>query len=93
MATEKMLQRITGAGKQRDGNHGNYPADFVKEFRTFHRELKDFFNASSLEERLERVRPSTSGEPLQPLLRRANSPLRRANSPLWRWNSPLRLRF
>jgi len=62
VATEAMLLRITGQGNQRDGHYGNYPEDFVREFRLFHRELKDFFNASSLEERLERIRPYVSGE-------------------------------
>jgi phosphoglucan,water dikinase len=63
VATEQMLQRITGQGKQRDGNHGNYPDDFVREFRLFHKELKEFFNASSLEERLEKLRSQVPPTP------------------------------
>ena len=32
----------------------DYPEEFIEEFRIFHRELKDFFNASSVTDRLER---------------------------------------
>mmetsp|Transcript_35593 Transcript_35593/g.67107 ORF Transcript_35593/g.67107 Transcript_35593/m.67107 type:complete len:1330 (+) Transcript_35593:136-4125(+) len=62
VATEQMLQRITGEGDQRSGGWGQYPEDFVREFRIFHKELKEFFNASSLEERLERLGPTVSGD-------------------------------
>lgn len=41
-----LLKRITAP-------NAGYSPDFVKEFREFHRELKEFFNASSLEEQLE----------------------------------------
>jgi len=52
-----MMRAWDVKGPQRDGGHGNYPDDFVHEFRLFHKELKEFFNASSLEERLDRLRP------------------------------------
>ncbi|CAH9136523.1 unnamed protein product [Cuscuta epithymum] len=51
VATELMLERITK-------NHGEYSEAFVEQFRIFHRELKDFFNAASLEEQLESIRES-----------------------------------
>jgi len=58
VATEAMLERITG------GDGGEYPEDFVREFRTFHRELKEFFNATTLDERLEEARPQLQGPDL-----------------------------
>ncbi|XP_010551754.1 PREDICTED: phosphoglucan, water dikinase, chloroplastic-like [Tarenaya hassleriana] len=51
IATEAMLERITK-------NPGEYSADFVEQFRIFHNELKDFFNAGSLTEQLDSVRAS-----------------------------------
>jgi phosphoglucan,water dikinase len=41
----KLLERITAQG-------ANYSADFVEQFRIFHEELKEFFNARSLDDRL-----------------------------------------
>ncbi|KAF3455421.1 hypothetical protein FNV43_RR00046 [Rhamnella rubrinervis] len=41
VATEAMLARITK-------NHGEYSEAFVDQFKIFHHELKDFFNAGSL---------------------------------------------
>ena len=41
-----LLKRITAAD-------AHYPAGFVEEFKKFHEELKEFFNARSLEEQLE----------------------------------------
>ena len=41
----RLLERITAPG-------ANYSAAFVEQFKIFHEELKEFFNASSLEERL-----------------------------------------
>ncbi|KAL2497284.1 Phosphoglucan [Abeliophyllum distichum] len=51
VATEAMLARITK-------NPGEYSEAFVEQFKIFHRELKDFFNAGSLEEQLESIRES-----------------------------------
>ncbi|KAL3634731.1 Phosphoglucan, water dikinase, chloroplastic [Castilleja foliolosa] len=51
VATEAMLARITK-------KPGEYNEAFVEQFRIFHRELKDFFNAASLEEQLESIRAS-----------------------------------
>lgn len=48
MATEELLKRIT-----KSENEG-----FVEEFRVFYSGLKDFFNAGSLIEQLEALRPS-----------------------------------
>jgi phosphoglucan,water dikinase len=41
----KLLERITAPG-------ANYSQDFVEQFRIFHEELKEFFNARSLDDRL-----------------------------------------
>lgn len=51
VATEVLLMRVTKTP-------GEYSEAFVKEFKTFHSELKDFFNAGSLVEQLEALRPS-----------------------------------
>ncbi|CAA0840857.1 Phosphoglucan- water dikinase- chloroplastic [Striga hermonthica] len=51
VATEAMLARITK-------NPGEYSEAFVEQFKIFHGELKDFFNAGSLEEHLESIRDS-----------------------------------
>ncbi|KAL0323376.1 UNVERIFIED_CONTAM: Phosphoglucan, water dikinase, chloroplastic [Sesamum angustifolium] len=51
VATEAMLARITK-------KPGEYSEAFVEQFKIFHRELKDFFNAGSLEEQLESIRDS-----------------------------------
>ncbi|KAK4490089.1 hypothetical protein RD792_000745 [Penstemon davidsonii] len=51
VSTEAMLARITK-------NPGEYNEAFVEQFKIFHRELKDFFNAGSLEEQLESIRES-----------------------------------
>ncbi|XP_022851246.1 phosphoglucan, water dikinase, chloroplastic [Olea europaea var. sylvestris] len=51
VATEAMLARITK-------NPGEYSEAFVEQFKIFHRELKDFFNAGSLEEQLVSIRES-----------------------------------
>ncbi|KAL8459573.1 hypothetical protein ACS0TY_036901 [Phlomoides rotata] len=51
VSTEAMLARITK-------NPGEYNEAFVEQFKIFHRELKDFFNAGSLEEDLESIRDS-----------------------------------
>ncbi|KAK3414637.1 hypothetical protein EUGRSUZ_H00494 [Eucalyptus grandis] len=51
IATEAMLARITK-------NPGQYSEAFVEQFKIFHHELKDFFNAGSLGEQLESIRES-----------------------------------
>jgi hypothetical protein len=51
VATEEMLARITAPG-------ADYSADFVSEFRVFTQELRDFFNAASLADLLNALRPS-----------------------------------
>ncbi|KAJ4723049.1 phosphoglucan, water dikinase, chloroplastic-like [Melia azedarach] len=51
VATEAMLARITK-------NPGEYSEAFVEQFKIFHHELKDFFNAGSLAEQLESIRES-----------------------------------
>ncbi|XP_027934248.1 phosphoglucan, water dikinase, chloroplastic [Vigna unguiculata] len=51
VATEAMLAKITK-------NPGEYSEPFVKEFKIFHLELKDFFNAGSLAEQLESIQES-----------------------------------
>ncbi|KAL9144745.1 hypothetical protein ABFS82_14G316100 [Erythranthe guttata] len=63
ISTEAMLARITK-------NPGEYNEAFVEQFKIFHRELKDFFNAGSLEEQLESIRDSLdqSSAPLSQFL-------------------------
>lgn len=51
VATEAMLARITQ-------NPGQYSEAFVEQFKIFHHELKDFFNAGSLAEQLESIKES-----------------------------------
>jgi phosphoglucan,water dikinase len=46
--SENILKRITAPGAE-------YSQSFVEEFKIFHDELKDFFNAYSLEERLKSI--------------------------------------
>lgn len=48
VTSEKLLKRITA-------NEGEYPAPFVEQFTIFHGELQEFFNAGSLEMRLEKI--------------------------------------
>ncbi|KAL2503505.1 Phosphoglucan [Abeliophyllum distichum] len=54
VATEAMLERITQTP-------GEYSEAFVEQFKIFHQELKDFFNAGSLEEQLESISDSLDG--------------------------------
>ena len=49
-----LLERITAPG-------ANYPSAFVDQFRIFHEELKEFFNARSLDERLKALLPVVGG--------------------------------
>ncbi|KAL6970881.1 Phosphoglucan, water dikinase, chloroplastic [Sarracenia purpurea var. burkii] len=51
IATEAMLAKITK-------NVGEYSEAFVEQFKIFHHELKDFFNAGSLAELLESIKES-----------------------------------
>ncbi|XWS09268.1 hypothetical protein CRYUN_Cryun40dG0071300 [Craigia yunnanensis] len=51
VSTEAMLARVTR-------NPGEYSEAFVEQFKIFHQELKDFFNAGSLTEQLESIRES-----------------------------------
>lgn len=51
IATAAMLERITK-------NPGEYNKAFVEQFKIFHHELKDFFNAGSLTEQLESIKES-----------------------------------
>jgi phosphoglucan,water dikinase len=50
-----LLARITAPG-------ANYSPAFVEQFRIFHEELKEFFNAQSLDRRLESLRPSVDAK-------------------------------
>jgi phosphoglucan, water dikinase len=49
LTSAALLERITAPG-------GDYAPAFVEQFRVFHEELKEFFNARSLEERLRALR-------------------------------------
>ncbi|XP_010546804.1 PREDICTED: phosphoglucan, water dikinase, chloroplastic isoform X2 [Tarenaya hassleriana] len=60
IATEAMLERITK-------NPGEYNEAFVEQFRIFHNELKDFFNAGSLTEQLDSIRASMDDRGLSAL--------------------------
>ncbi|XP_058093541.1 phosphoglucan, water dikinase, chloroplastic [Magnolia sinica] len=60
IATEAMLARITK-------NPGEYSEAFVEQFKIFHHELKDFFNAGSLAEQLESIRESLDNQSLPAL--------------------------
>ena len=51
VATEEMLKRITAPGAEFSG-------DFVEQFKLFTAELRDFFNAGSLADLLNALRPS-----------------------------------
>lgn len=53
----KLLDRITAPG-------ADYPDGFVAEFHRFHEELKEFFNAQSLDDRLETLADSLNEEVL-----------------------------
>lgn len=49
-----ILKRITAPG-------ANYSHDFVEQFKIFHEELKEFFNATSLEQRLQTISDECGG--------------------------------
>ncbi|KAJ8530799.1 hypothetical protein K7X08_023680 [Anisodus acutangulus] len=54
VSTAAMLETITK-------KPGQYNEAFVEQFKIFHNELKDFFNAGSLDEQLESIRESLDG--------------------------------
>jgi len=54
VTSAKLLERITAAG-------ADYAPAFVEQFRIFHEELREFFNAHSLEMRLEALLPAVGG--------------------------------
>ncbi|XP_059293614.1 phosphoglucan, water dikinase, chloroplastic [Lycium ferocissimum] len=60
VSTAAMLDRITK-------RPGQYNEAFVEQFKIFHNELKDFFNAGSLDEQLESIRESLDGSSLSML--------------------------
>ncbi|KAL2649665.1 hypothetical protein R1flu_017793 [Riccia fluitans] len=60
VATEAMLARVTKTP-------GEYSEAFVEQLQIFYRELKDFFNAGSLTEQLEGLRPSLDEQQLSVL--------------------------
>ncbi|CAO2831421.1 unnamed protein product [Amaranthus hypochondriacus] len=60
IATEAMLARITE-------KPGEYSEAFVEQFKIFHQELKDFFNAGSLLEQLDSVKESLDEKALSTL--------------------------
>jgi phosphoglucan,water dikinase len=55
VAATALLERITASD-------ASYSPEFVEQFRVFHRELKEFFNASSLGERLQALLPAVGGK-------------------------------
>ncbi|GLU18569.1 hypothetical protein SLE2022_348620 [Rubroshorea leprosula] len=61
VATEAMLARITKSP-------GEYSEAFVEQFKIFHQELKDFFNAGSLAEQLESIRDSLDDRGISALM-------------------------
>ena len=63
--SREILERITAPGT-------DYASEFVAQFQVFHQELSEFFNASSLDQRLEGLIPSMSsgdGAPVRSFLR------------------------
>eukprot|EP00250_Pteridium_aquilinum_P016715 c23252_g1_i1 orf=383-3940(-) len=60
VATELLLGRVTK-------NPGEYNAAFVEQLKIFFVELKDFFNAGSLTEQLESIRPSLDEQTISSL--------------------------
>jgi phosphoglucan,water dikinase len=59
--SEALLRRVTAPG-------AGYPPAFVREFEIFHRQLREFFNASSLEERLRGLADTRKGTGLAHLV-------------------------
>ena len=57
VATERMIERLE--------TEGGYSEDFMTEFRTFRKELRGFFSASTFTDILEAIKPSLDGVALQ----------------------------
>ena len=57
VATEQMIERLEA--------EGGYNEDFLNEFRTFRKELRGFFSASTLLDILDAIRPSLDDTSLQ----------------------------
>ena len=57
VATEAMLERVTGSS--------GYSEDFVREFRVFTTELRDFFNAGSFSDMLDGLKPAMDDQEIQ----------------------------
>ncbi len=55
VTSRRLLERITAPG-------AGYSAEFVEQFRIFHRELEEFFNASSLEDQLQVLREAAPAQ-------------------------------
>ena len=69
-ASSEILERITAPGT-------DYSPGFVAQFRIFHQELSEFFNASALDERLQGLLPSLpsrEAEKIRSLLRLKGEP-------------------
>ena len=64
VTSERLLERI---------NHGHFSDDLKHQFRIFHQELRAFFNASSLDERLEYLKHSQRTAPVSALAERVLS--------------------
>eukprot|EP01018_Ginkgo_biloba_P006356 Gb_12513 [translate_table: standard] len=60
IATEAMLSRVTK-------KPGEYSEAFVEQLKIFYNELKDFFNAGSLTEQLESIKPSLDDQSMSAL--------------------------
>ena len=85
--SESLLARITTPG-------ANYSPDFVEQFRVFHAELKEFFNARSLEDQLHALLPGAPREAglIQTFLSQKSAPA--VDTPaLFRTLTELRLHF
>lgn len=57
VATERMIERLEA--------EGGYNEDFMNEFRTFRKELRGFFSASTFTDILEAIKPSLDEGALQ----------------------------
>jgi phosphoglucan,water dikinase len=55
VTSAKLLERITAPG-------ANYSGEFVEQFKIFHEELKEFFNARSLDDQLTALKSKAGGE-------------------------------
>lgn len=57
VATEQMIERLEA--------EGGYSEDFLNEFRTFRKELRGFFSASTFVDILDAIRPSLDDTAIQ----------------------------